>query len=344
MRHAPLEFFGDILHDDDARRCARAVRIGGHYHRNQRILEKTMVGQTRSRVRLPQLFWGLALLLTAAPNTGRAIQDRSLPDLQPFLAQARMRLQTDNERQRSYIYVETQRTRKLDSAGKPRSESVKIVESYPPLPGERERWERVLEEDGRKKTDAELSKQDADRRKTAENVAKRLTSQSEADQARAAQSRDRERREALQRIDDIFVVYEIKIAGRESIDGHDTIQLTLDPRSTARPVTREGKWMQAFKCRAWVSESDYELVKLTVDAIRDVNIGFGMLARMNTGTQLSFLRRMVNGEVWLPARADYTVRARVLMLKRYDEGGTIEFSNYRKFTVDTSTTVAAPAQ
>jgi hypothetical protein len=173
-------------------------------------------------------------------------------------------------------------------------------------------------------------------------VARRLSSQNQADQAKAAPSH--ERREALQRIDDIFVVYEIKMVGRERIDGHDTVQLTLDPRANARPVTREGNWMKAFKCRAWVSETDHELVKLNVDAIRDLNIGFGMLARMNTGTQMSFVRRMVNGEAWLPARADYTIRARVLMLKRYDQGGTIEFSNYRKFSVDTSTTIATPEQ
>ena len=299
--------------------------------------------QTPSRVQLPRLFCALALVVVAASGAGRAAQERPLPDLEPFLAQARTRLQTDNERQRSYTYVETQRTRKLDGAGKPRSESVKVVESYPPLPGEDERWERVLEENGRKKTEAELASQDANRRNTAEGVARRLSSQNPADQGKAAQSRDHQRREALQRINDIFVVYEIKIVGRESINGHDTIQLTLDPRPNARPVTREGKWMQAFKCRVWVSETDYELVKLDVDAVRDLNIGFGMLARMNTGTQMTFLRRMVNGEVWLPARADYTIRARVLMLKRYDQGGTIEFSNYRKFTVDTSTTVAAPA-
>jgi hypothetical protein len=303
-----------------------------------------MVGQTPSRARLRQLFCAVGVVVTAASFAGRAAQERPLPDLGSFLVQARTRLQTDDERQRSYIYVETWRKQKLDGAGKPRGESVKVVESYPPLPGEQERWERVLEEDGRKKTDAELAKQDADRRKTAERVAKRLSSQTPADQAKEAQSRDSERREELQRINDIFVVYEIKMVGRESIDGHDTIKLTLDPRPNARPATREGKWMQAFKCRAWVSEADYELVKLEVDAVRGLNIGFGMLARMNTGTQMSFVRRMVDGEVWLPARADYTIRARVLMLKRYDQGGSIEFSNYRKFTVDTSTTIAAPAQ
>src|ERR1051325_2620387 len=97
-----------------------------------------------------------AAVLAVALGSGAAGQERPLPDLQPFLAQARTRLQTDNERQRSYIYVETQRERKLDGAGRTRSESVKVVESYPPLPGEGERWERVLEEDGKKKTEAEL--------------------------------------------------------------------------------------------------------------------------------------------------------------------------------------------
>ena len=273
-----------------------------------------------------------------------AAQERPLPDLQAFLAQARTRLQTDNERQRSYIYVETQRRMKLDESGHSRGESVKVVESYPALPGEDERWERVLEEDGRRKTEAELARQDAERRKQAEAVARRVTSPSEAERARMATDYQKDRREALARINDVFVVYDIRMVGRERLEGHDTIALTLDPKPKARPATREGKWMQYFKSRAWISENDHELVKLQVEAIRNANIGFGMLARMNTGTTMSFTRRWINGEVWLPARAEYTIRARVLMLKRFREGGTIEFSNYRKFTVDTATTIAPPSQ
>jgi hypothetical protein len=275
---------------------------------------------------------------------GASAQERPLPELQPFLAQARTRLQTDNERQRSYIYVETQRERKLDGAGRVRSEKVKVVESYPPLPGEGDRWERVLEEDGRRKTEAEVARQDAERQKTAEAVAKRLSSQTPADRAKATRAYQQDRREALDRINDIFVVYDIAMAARERIDGHDTIALTLEPKPTARPATREGKWMQYFRCRAWVSETDHELVRLNVEAIRDANIGFGLLARMNKGTVMTFTRRFVNDDVWLPARADYTIKARVLMLKRYLQGGTIEFSNYRKFSVDTATSIAPPAQ
>jgi hypothetical protein len=286
-------------------------------------------------------FLSLVLLVFYAAGVGA--QERPLPDLQAFLAQARTRLQTDNERQRSYIYVETQRRAKLDGAGRPRDESVKVVESYPPLPGEAERWERVLEEGGRRKTDAELARQDADRRKTAEALARRLSSQSPADRASVVKAYERYRKEALDRINDIFIVYDISMAGRERLDGHDTIALTLVPKPNARPVTREGKWMQYFRCRAWVSETDHELVKLHVEAIRTANIGFGLLARMHKGTLMTFTRRFVNGEAWLPASADYTIKARVLLLKPYRQGGSIEFSNYRKFNVDTATTINATA-
>jgi hypothetical protein len=287
----------------------------------------------------------VALVLMFLPAAVVAVrtQDRPLPDLQLFLAQARTRLQTDNERQRSYIYVETQRERKLDGSGRTRKESVKVVESYPPLPGESERWERVLEEGGRKKTEAELARQDAERQKTAEAVARRLSTRTPADKAKALHDYQQDRKEALDRINDIFVVYDITMIGRETIDGHDTIALALEPKHDPHPATREGKWMAYFRCRAWVSESDHELVRLNVEAIRDANIGFGLLARMNTGTLMTFTRRFVNNEVWMPARADYTIKARVLLLKRYLQGGTIEFSNYRKFTVDTATTIAPPA-
>ena len=184
------------------------------------------------------------LLVVALCFAGLASQDRPLPDLQSFLAQARTKLQTDNERQRSYIYVETQRERKLDGAGRTRSESVKVVESYPPLPGEPERWERVLEEDGKKKTEAELARQDAERQKVAEALARKLSSQSAPDRAKAMRAYQESRREALARINDVFVVYDIAMAGRERIDGHDTIVLTLEPKAKSQPATRDGKWMQ----------------------------------------------------------------------------------------------------
>jgi hypothetical protein len=39
--------------------------------------------------------------------------------------------------------------------------------------------------------------------------------------------------------------------------------------------------------------------------------------------------------VWLPSRVDLTVGARVLLLKGMSFQETIEYSDHRKFTVDT---------
>jgi hypothetical protein len=57
---------------------------------------------------------------------------------------------------------------------------------------------------------------------------------------------------------------------------------------------------------------------------------------------LSFLRRKVNGEVWLPALVRYDGSARVGLLFTLRRSGTSEYSGYRKYSVDTSSTVEVP--
>jgi hypothetical protein len=85
-------------------------------------------------------------------------------------------------------------------------------------------------------------------------------------------------------------------------------------------------------------------VRLKVEAIDTVGIGLGMLARIHKGSRLAFERRKVNSEVWLPALANYSFNARVALVKMLRRDATLEFSNYRKFTVDTSSSFAPPAQ
>lgn len=265
-------------------------------------------------------------------------QERPLPDRQAFLAETRARLDRDDERQAGYSYVETRTRVTLDATGRARNETTRVLESYPGLPGE-PRWERVLEEDGRRTSDADLARADAARRKTVERYARTMTAQSDSDRRKAREDEARARRETAARVDDVFAVYDLAMLGREVVDGHDTIVLSMNPRPDARPRTREGSWLRRFRGRAWVSETDHELVKLDVEAIQDVSIGLGLVGRIHKGTTFSFGRRKVNGDRWLPAFATYTVSGRVLLLKRLRQRGTSEYSNYRRFAVDTSSTV-----
>jgi len=239
------------------------------------------------------------------------------------------------------MYTETRRMQKLDKSGNATGESVTVLESYPGLPGE-ERWERVLSEDGKAVPAQELERRDRERQKHVEEYARKLARDPAQTKAKEDRERERRRRELSESIDDIVRVFDIRIVGREAIEGHDAIVLTLTPRRDAKPRTRAGGIMRNFNVRAWISESDYELVRLDAEAIDTVSFGLGMLARVHKGSRASFQRRKVNGELWLPALATYTVSVRVGLVAVLRRGGTVEFSNYKKFGVDSSYRIATP--
>lgn len=279
----------------------------------------------------------LALLVPLVVSP--AAQERPLPDYDVFAAQVKIHLATDEERQSGYMFVERLTEQRLDSSGRTQHESVKVFEVYPGLPGQ-DRYRRLIEEDGKPLPSAKLAQADRDRRKEVESYAQRIASTSGRE--KEAREVEKERRHYNEAIDDIFRIYDIQMVRRESIGGHDTILATLTPKPSAKPQTKDGGIMRHFKARAWISESDYELVRVEIEAIDSLSFGLGLLARVDKGTTADYERRKVNDEVWLPARVTWTAGARVLLLKRLRLRGVAEFSGYRKFTVDTSTTYSTP--
>jgi hypothetical protein len=273
--------------------------------------------------------------------TALVAQERPLPDQASFLREVRTRLQTDSTLQSGYIYVETRREQKLDGGGRVQQESVKVYESYPGLPGE-DRWERLISEDGRPRAVSDLEKELLNRQKKAEAMVREATDQPAKQQARQQREYATRRREFDAIVDDLFLVYDIRMERRELLDGHETIVFSLTPRREAKPRTREGSQMRAFAVRAWISDSDRELVRVDAEAIDTLSMGFGLLARLHKGAKLSFLRTKVNDEVWLPSRVTYSGSARVGLVAVLRRSGMSEFSGYRKFSVDTSTTYRPP--
>jgi hypothetical protein len=273
--------------------------------------------------------------------TALVAQERPLPDQESFLRDVRTRLQTDSTLQSGYIYVETRREQKVDGRGRVEQESVKVYESYPGLPGE-DRWERLISENGRPRAASDLEKELRERQKKAAAMALEATDQPAKQQARQQREYATRRREFDAMLDDLFLVYNIRMERRELLDGHGTILFSLTPRREAKPRTREGSQMRAFAVRAWISESDREVVRVDAEAIDTLSMGFGLLARLHKGAKLSFLRTKVNDEVWLPSRVSYSGSARVGLVAVLRRIGMSEFSDYRKFSVDTSTTYLPP--
>lgn len=270
-----------------------------------------------------------------------ATQERPLPDYETFTAQVKKQLATDEARQGGYTFNERRIEQRLDASGRTTEEAVKVFEVYPGLPGE-DRYRRLIEEDGKPVPPDKLAQRDRERQRDVESYARKLSSEPEREKAARAIEKERARYSAA--VDDIFRVYDIRMAKRESIEGHNTILATLTPKADPKPRTDDGKIMTHFKARAWISEADYELVRAEIEAVDTLSFGLGLLARVHKGTVATYQRRKVNNEVWLPERVTWTASAKVLLLKSLRLRGVSEFSNYRKFTVDTSTSYARPPE
>ena len=266
-------------------------------------------------------------------------QDRPLPDFDAFAAQVKLHLATDEDRQSGYTFIERYIEDKLDGSGRTRNESAKVFEVYPGLPGE-ERYRRLIEEGGKPVPSSTLAQEDRKRQKEVESYARKLSTS--AGRQEEAQRSEKGRQKYRAAIDDLFRIYDIHMMRRESLEGHDTIVSTLTPKPDVKPQTDDGAIMKHFKARAWISESDYELVRVELEAIDDLSFGWGLLARVHKGTSATYQRRKVNDEVWLPEQVTWIGSGRVLLVRRLRLRGVAEFSGYRKFTVDTSTTYENP--
>src|SRR5688572_28705673 len=272
--------------------------------------------------------FALAALLVVAPP----VQERPLPDFNTFAAEVKKHLATDEERQSGYVFTERRVEQKVNVAGRVTDESVKVYEVYPGLPGE-DRYRRLVEEDGRSTPPDRLAKRDNERLKKVEEYARKQAVPSE--RQKDAREQDKARREYSAAVEDIFRIYDIQMVRREPIEGIDTILATLTPKPGTKPQTDDGKVMRHFKARAWISESDYELARVEIEAIDNLSFGLGLIARVHKGTVATYQRRKVNGETWLPAEVTWTASARALLLRRLRLRGVSEFSNYRRYSVDT---------
>ena len=92
--------------------------------------------------------------------------------------------------------------------------------------------------------------------------------------------------------------------------------------------------MKKLRVRAWISESDYQVVKGVAQVIDDVTFGWGLALRLHTGTVAEMERTKINNEVWLPARMEIKGSGRAL-LRRFSVSSLTVYSDYKKFNVST---------
>ena len=93
--------------------------------------------------------------------------------------------------------------------------------------------------------------------------------------------------------------------------------------------------MQHVAGKAWVDEQDHQIVRVEIEVTDTISIGLGILARLQKGASIVEERRKFNNEIWLPVRAEVTLNAKILLLKGFNIREITEYSDHRKYSVDT---------
>lgn len=268
---------------------------------------------------------GSLLVFTTPARSGDEPVATPLPDARSFLAEVRDRLHTDDFLLDQYTFTEKRTERQLDAEGKIKKITTESYEVYPSAePGHT--YRKLVERDGRPLPEEDLAKED---RKQQEREARAA--------ARSAEVQAERRKKETEAIDEIFRLYDIRIVRRELLEGRDAILVTFAPRPGVETTTKPGRIVKKFSGRAWIDESDRQLVRVEGELTDDLSFGFGILAKLKKGARAELKRRKVNDEIWLPAEARFVGHARIFLVKGIHIDALSEYSDYRKFTVATDT-------
>jgi hypothetical protein len=189
-------------------------------------------------------------------------------------------------------------------------------------------FNKLISRNGVKLSDEELKKQDAEFQKTKGKAPHRPP-------WKGGHGR-RTPKEQEELLGDVYNAFDFTIVGREIREGRNTIRVDFKPKPNPRLKTMTAKFfLTKAQGTAWVDEEDHVLAKIDFRLMKDAKLGGGLIVNINDGSHMIREWRKVNQELWLPASTDIRLKARAFLTKGYNQRIVEQFSDYKKFSVET---------
>jgi hypothetical protein len=227
-----------------------------------------------------------------------------------------------------FTYLENRRDIDISRLGAVSVGPLRTFEVYPTSGADE--YKRLIAVDGKPLDAEELARRDAEHQRDLQKHAER--DRTESPQRRAARLRKEaeENREREDVLDDAAAVFEMGFACREVVDGRPLVVLSLTPRPNAKVKTREGAWMKKFAGRMWVAEDGHHIARVRLQAVDDVSIGWGVVARVEAGSGFDYVRTRV-GDTWLPSKLTIEGSGRTLLFRRFQVKTVTTYTNHKPF-------------
>jgi hypothetical protein len=267
---------------------------------------------------------GTAQLPSPAPQSGSA-----LPDLATLLTEVRQGLRSPEETFRQYRYLQRVTEYTRDSSGRIVKTAVRVYEVVPDLRNGAG-YSRVLERDGRPVPAAEAAELARDQQNKIQAAIRRRQNETRDDRLKRLAGEAAEQRNQQRTIEDIFRLYDFRMIGRETIGNEPVIVLAFSPRPGVEPQTDNGRILAKAGGRAWVSETDRQVVRLDLESRDTITYGLGIIARVRPGARLRFERERTP-EGWFPASYTFVAHVMLLLVKPMDFDQKAEYYDFRPF-------------
>jgi hypothetical protein len=242
--------------------------------------------------------------------------------------------QLDWVRMKDYTWQAHSVEKHLDSHGK--VESTKR-ESWETLMLDGQPYRRTLERDG-KPLSAEEQRGE---QKKLDRESRRLSSETPAGRQRRLEDVEKLRRREFAFLSEIPELYDLKYEGESTVDGRAVWVVSGAPRPGAKARSGDAKMLLKVRGRMWIDKATYQWARVEAETTDTISWGL-FLARLNAGAKMVFEQTEVNSELWFPKRLVLTGSGRVGLIKRLAQDVEIQWSNYKKFSVDSKMVTDGP--
>ena len=274
----------------------------------------------------------IALLLIAANAVGQNVP-APWPNPDDVIRQSLSHWRRNLDAAKNYTFQQRQVEEELEKDGDVKKTEIKTYD-ISIIYGEP--YEKLIAKDDKPLSEKDQQKEEEKLNKFFEKQQKKSDNDREKERAK---ERDKFQREIA---DELPRMLTWRLVDEEEVNGHRAWVLTATPRADYHPNSMAGKLLSKMTGKVWITEADYQWVKVEATLADDFAVGW-FLFKLHKGMHLEFEQTRVNDEVWLPKRTLLNGSGRIAVKSGRFRSETT-FSNYRKFTTEVKVTGVAEQQ
>lgn len=261
-----------------------------------------------------------------------------LPDLKALFQEIDANQKAIDKLKENYAGTRVEQETELEKDGRPKKTEVKEYTFFY-LHGDE--VSTLVKKDGTPLSPEEQKKENEKTQKEIADIQKR-ESKKEAEEEKAREEGNNKKDDDDVGIETFLRTSQFVNPRRERFHGEDVLVFDFEPNPEYKPRNIVEKIVQKLAGVVWIDEKAREVVRLEAYFVGDFRFVGGLLANLQKGTSFIFEQTYLNNEVWLPTYMEAHVGVRVLLLKGFNVNAVTRYSDYKRFNVQTLSTINQP--